>query len=103
MIGFVVEDNAHEKTVLELREKMGFNTSRKFIRVMKGNRWKKALRNAQDMLSRECPKVIVLKAMDENRPSDLEKRFQEMQFPPQTSVSLLRNCENAQAKIILTR
>lgn len=89
MIGFVVEDNAHEKTVMELREKMGFHTSRNFIRVMKGNRLSKARKHAQDMLSRECTKVIVLKDTDKDVPRNLEKRFQEVKFPPQARLLVI--------------
>ncbi|MCL0103241.1 DUF4276 family protein [Dehalococcoidia bacterium] len=89
MIGFVVEDNAHEKSVIELAKKMGFQTPGKSITVMNGNKLRKARKYAQIMLSQGCAKVIVLKDMDENRPGELEKRFQEVQFPPQTRLVVI--------------
>ncbi|MBT9159752.1 MAG: DUF4276 family protein [Dehalococcoidia bacterium] len=88
MIGYVVEDNAQEKAVIELTKKMGIRTPGKLIRVMKGNRLEKGCKHVQDMLSRGCAKVIVLKDM-EGAPRDLEERFREKGFPPQARLLVI--------------
>lgn len=88
MIGYVVEDNAQEKAVIELAMKMGISTPRKFVRRMNGNRLRKGCKHARDMLSLGCAKVIVLKDM-EGAPANLKERFSEMRFPPQARLLVI--------------
>lgn len=87
MIGFVVEDEALKAIAGEVSKKLGLSIKRGYIRCMDGDRLNKGLKYARDLIRLGCKKVIVLKDKG-GAPADVEGRFEQMNFPPQSKLVL---------------
>ena len=88
MIGFIVEDNAQEKAIIEITRKLGIQTVKRFIRFMDGNRLKKASKYVRDLVRTGCQKVIVLKDL-EGAPPKVGERFKRLEFLPQAKLFII--------------
>jgi hypothetical protein len=72
--GFIVEGTSDEKIVREICKKLSMRSE---IRIMDGNDLRKAKGLSDQLHSRGCQKVILLKDSKEHEPLETRRRFKE--------------------------